>query len=82
MSAYLQTSAAAQRAGTALKAGCNRLEDLQQIQCPGLLVLWRLTDTAGRAWKLLKPQGLPVALLPQYRPSVPVGNSRPSTEQH
>lgn len=39
MSAYLQTSAAAQRAlDTALKAGYNRLEDLQQIQCPSLVL--------------------------------------------
>ena len=39
MSAYLQTSAAAQRAiSTALKAGYNRLETLQQIQCSSLLL--------------------------------------------
>lgn len=39
MSAYLQTSAAAQSAlTTALKAGYNRLEDLQQIQCPSLVL--------------------------------------------
>jgi proline iminopeptidase len=39
MSAYLQTSATAQRAlSTALKAGYNRLEDLQQIQCPSLVL--------------------------------------------
>ena len=39
MSAYLQTSAAAQSAlTTALKAGYNRLEDLPQIQCPSLVL--------------------------------------------
>lgn len=39
MSAYLQTSAAAQRAlSTALKAGYNRLADLQQIPCPSLVL--------------------------------------------
>lgn len=39
MSAYLQTSAVAQRAiSIALKAGYNRLETLQQIQCPSLLL--------------------------------------------
>lgn len=39
MSAYLQTSAAAQRAlSTALKAGYNRLADLQQISCPSLVL--------------------------------------------
>ena len=39
MSAYLQTSAAAQSAlTTALNAGYNRLEDLQQIQCPSLVL--------------------------------------------
>jgi proline iminopeptidase len=39
VSAYLQTSAAAQRAlSTALKAGYNRLADLQQIQCPSLVL--------------------------------------------
>ena len=37
--AYLQTSAPAQRAlSTALKAGYNRLADLQQIQCPSLVL--------------------------------------------
>jgi proline iminopeptidase len=37
--AYLQTSAAAQHAlGTALKAGYNRLADLEQIQCPSLVL--------------------------------------------
>jgi len=44
MSAYLQTSAAAQRAGYR-PAGYNRLEDLQQIQCPSLVLAKRLTDT-------------------------------------
>jgi proline iminopeptidase len=45
MSAYLQTSAAAYRAlSTALKAGYNRLEELQQIQCPSLV----LTGAADR----------------------------------
>ncbi len=39
MSAYLQTSAAATRAlNTALRAGYNRLEDLQQIHCPSLML--------------------------------------------
>ena len=39
MSAYLQTSAAAQRAlNTALKANYNRLADLEQIQCPSLML--------------------------------------------
>lgn len=39
MSAYLQTSAFAQRAlSTALKAGYNRLTDLHQIQCPSLML--------------------------------------------
>lgn len=39
MSAYLQTSANAQRAlNTSLKAGYNRLADLQQIQCPSLVL--------------------------------------------
>jgi proline iminopeptidase len=39
MSAYLQTSAAATRAlNTALKAGYNRLADLQQILCPCLVL--------------------------------------------
>ena len=39
MPAYLQTSAAATRAlNTALKAGYNRLADLQQIQCPCLVL--------------------------------------------
>ncbi|NEQ20448.1 MAG: alpha/beta hydrolase [Microcoleus sp. SIO2G3] len=39
MSAYLQTSAAATRAlNTALKAGYNRLADLEQIQCPSLVL--------------------------------------------
>lgn len=37
--AYLQTSSPAQRAlSTALKAGYNRLADLQQIQCPSLVL--------------------------------------------
>ncbi|MBW4639374.1 MAG: alpha/beta hydrolase [Gloeocapsa sp. UFS-A4-WI-NPMV-4B04] len=39
MSAYLQTSAVAQRAlNTALKANYNRLADLEQIQCPSLML--------------------------------------------
>lgn len=39
MSAYLQTSQSAQLAlSTALKAGYNRLVDLQQIQCPSLVL--------------------------------------------
>ena len=39
MSAYLQTSAAAQRAlSTALRAGYNRLADLHEIQCPSLVL--------------------------------------------
>ncbi len=39
MAAYLQTSAAAQRAlFTALNAGYNRLAELQQIQCPSLML--------------------------------------------
>ena len=39
MSAYLQTSAAATRAlNTALRAGYNRLGDLQQIHCPSLML--------------------------------------------
>ena len=39
MAAYLQTSAAATRAlNTALKAGYNRLSDLQKIQCPSLVL--------------------------------------------
>lgn len=39
MSAYLQTSSAAQRAlNSALKAGYNRLAELQQIQCPSLVL--------------------------------------------
>lgn len=39
MSAYLQTSAAAQRAlDTALRAGYNRLADLHQIECPCLVL--------------------------------------------
>lgn len=39
MSAYLQTSTAAQRAlFTALKAGYNRLKDLDRIQCPSLVL--------------------------------------------
>jgi len=39
MSAYLQTSRAATRAlNTALKAGYNRLADLDQIQCPCLVL--------------------------------------------
>ncbi|MBD2083651.1 alpha/beta hydrolase [Trichocoleus sp. ST-U3] len=39
MSAYLQTSAAATQAlNTALRAGYNRLADLQQIQCPSLML--------------------------------------------
>ncbi len=50
MSAYLQTSAAAQRAlSTALKAGYNRLEDLQQIQCPTLVM-------AGAADRHITPE--------------------------
>lgn len=39
MPAYLQTSGAATRAlSTALRAGYNRLADLQQIQCPSLVL--------------------------------------------
>ena len=39
LSAYLQTSAPAQRAlSTALNAGYNRLADLHQIQCPSLVL--------------------------------------------
>ncbi|PLZ99716.1 alpha/beta hydrolase [Fischerella thermalis CCMEE 5268] len=39
VSAYLQTSAAATRAlYTAIKAGYNRLADLEQIQCPALVL--------------------------------------------
>ena len=39
LSAYVQTSAAAQQAiSTALKAGYNRLETIQHIQCPSLLL--------------------------------------------
>lgn len=39
LSAYLQTSAAAHRAlNTALRAGYNRLADLQHIQCPSLML--------------------------------------------
>ena len=39
MSAYLQTSTATTRAlNTALKAGYNRLADLEQIQCPSLVL--------------------------------------------
>lgn len=39
LSAYLQTSAAAHRAlNTALQAGYNRLEALEQIQCPSLML--------------------------------------------
>lgn len=39
MSAYLQTSAAAQRAlNTALRAGYDRLRDLQQVQCSCLML--------------------------------------------
>jgi len=50
MSAYLQTSSAAQLAlSTALKAGYNRLEDLQQIQCPALVL-------AGAADRHITPE--------------------------
>jgi proline iminopeptidase len=50
MSAYLQTSAAAQRAlDTALKAGYNRLEDLHEIQCPTLVM-------AGAADRHITPE--------------------------
>ncbi len=50
MSAYLQTGAAAERAlSTALKAGYNRLSDLQQIQCPSLVL-------AGAADRHITPQ--------------------------
>jgi pimeloyl-ACP methyl ester carboxylesterase len=50
MSAYLQTSATAQRAlNSALKAGYNRLEDLQQIQCPALVL-------AGAADRHITPE--------------------------
>lgn len=50
MSAYLQTSAAAQRAlNTALKAGYNRLADLQHIQCPSLVL-------AGEADRHITPE--------------------------
>jgi proline iminopeptidase len=39
MSAYLQTSSAATHAlNTALRAGYNRLSDLEQIQCPSLVL--------------------------------------------
>ena len=50
MSAYLQTSAAARRAlSTALKTGYNRLQDLDQIQCPTLLM-------AGAADRHITPE--------------------------
>ncbi len=50
MSAYLQTSNAAQRAlDTALKAGYNRLADLHQIECPSLVL-------AGGADRHITPQ--------------------------
>lgn len=50
LSAYLQTSAAAQRAlSTALSAGYNRLADLQQIQCPSLVL-------AGAADRHITPE--------------------------
>ena len=50
MSAYLQTSAAAQRAlNTALKANYNRLADLEQIQCPSLML-------AGAADRHITPE--------------------------
>ncbi len=50
LSAYLQTSAAAQRAlSNALKAGYNRLEYLHQIQCPTLLM-------AGAADRHITPE--------------------------
>ena len=50
MSAYLQTSAAAQRAlNTALKANYNRLTDLNQIQCPSLML-------AGAADRHITPE--------------------------
>jgi proline iminopeptidase len=50
MSAYLQTSAAAQRAlNTALKANYNRLADLNQIQCPSLML-------AGAADRHITPE--------------------------
>lgn len=50
MSAYLQTSAAAQRAlNTALKANYNRLADLTQIQCPSLML-------AGAADRHITPE--------------------------
>lgn len=50
MSAYLQTSSAAQRAlFTALKAGYNRLADLEQIQCPSLML-------AGAADRHITPE--------------------------
>lgn len=50
MPAYLQTSAAAQRAlSTALKAGYNRLEALQQIECPSLML-------AGAADRHITPE--------------------------
>lgn len=50
MSAYLQTSTAAQRAlDTALKAGYNRLAELHQIECPSLVL-------AGGADRHITPQ--------------------------
>lgn len=50
MPAYLQTSASAQRAlFTAIKAGYNRLADLQQIQCPSLVL-------AGAADRHITPE--------------------------
>lgn len=50
MSAYLQTSSAAQHAlNTALKAGYNRLADLHQIDCPSLVL-------AGAADRHITPQ--------------------------
>jgi len=78
MSAYLQTSAAAQRAlGTALKAGYNRLEDLQQIQCPSLVLAGRLTDTLqlNRAWKLLNASRIASGAATPIPPICSCGNS-------
>lgn len=50
MSAYLQTSSAAQHAlNTALKAGYNRLAELHQIECPSLVL-------AGEADRHITPQ--------------------------
>jgi pimeloyl-ACP methyl ester carboxylesterase len=50
VSAYLQTSPSAQRAlSTALKSGYNRLQDLQQIECPSLIM-------AGAADRHITPE--------------------------